>query len=279
MSVIGPLEENMPDRRTFLCAAAAALFVAPAWAAVPITVSSAGLIFLTIAVNGHPAKALVDTGSIRGVQLSQGFAEQAGLTLSNSGEATQRYEGAARPALRTRLASLAFAGEEMREVEAFVSPGDIEAIGGQIGEPFDAILGWPVLSARPFTIDYPSSSFELGAAAGGGLALPLESGRSLPVTAGRIAAGPVTFLIDTGGPWCNIDQSLAPGAPPNTRLDLGFEIGGRAFTATFRVRDLSAMTRGMGARAVIGHRFLRDFRFVWAPEANAIRLIGPPTRS
>lgn len=263
----------MPNRRTFLCAAGAALFVGPVWAAAPILISEAGLVFISIVVNGRPAKALIDTGSVRGVQLSQAFAGQAALTLSDSGQATQRYEGGRRPALRTRLASLAFAGVEMTDVEAFVAPGDIEAISGQIGEAFDAILGWPILSARPFMIDYPARSFDTNVVPGG-FALPVERERALPVTAGRISSQPVTFLIDTGAPWCNLDQSLAAGAPVNSRVDLGFEIGGRPFTATFRVRDLGAMTRGLGARAVIGHRFLRDFRFVWAPEASAIRLIG-----
>jgi hypothetical protein len=269
----------MIDRRDFLCAAGAALFAGPALAAAPILVSEAGLIFLAISVNGRPAKALVDTGSVRGVQLSEVFAGQVGLTLSDSGQTTQRYQGGPRTILRTRLASLAFGGVERSHVEAFVSPGDIEAISGQIGEPFDAILGWPILSAQAFTIDYSARSFEPSDTTSGGLALPLERGRALPVTAGLLAGQPLTFLIDTGAPWCNVDQGLAAGAAANSRVDLGFEIGGRAFTATFRVRDLGAMTRGVGARAVIGHRFLRDFRLAWGPGNGAMRLIGAAAQS
>ena len=262
----------MLDRRSFLCAAGAALLAEPAWAAAPITVGAAGLIFITITVNGRQAKALIDTGSVRGVQLSQAFAAQAGLPLAESGESTQRYQGGARPVLRTRLASLAFAGVALGDVEASVAPGDIEAIAGQIGEPFDAILGWPILSRQPFTIDYARAAFDLGAAAGG-LALPVDRALPLLVTPGRLAGTPLTFLIDTGAPWCNLDQSLANGAAPGSRVDLGFEIGGHGFTATFRIRDLNAMTRGLGARAVIGHRFLRDFRLAWNPEARALRLV------
>lgn len=201
----------MLDRRSFLGATGAALIVGPAFAATPITVSAAGLIFLSISVNGREARALVDTGSVRGIQLSQAFAGQAALALSDSGQTTQRY---------------------------------------------------------------PAGSFDLGAAASAGVALPLERGPALPVIAGRLSGQPLTFLIDTGAPWCNLDQSLAPGAAANSRVELGFEIGGHAFTATFRIRDLGAMSRGLGARAVIGHRFLRDFRLAWVPDAGAMRLGG-----
>src|SRR5262245_20248355 len=47
-------------------------------------------------------------------------------------------------------------------------------------------------------------------------------------------------------------------------------VGRRSFAVCF-----SAMTRGLGARAVIGHRFLRDFRFALAPGDGAVSLPAP----
>jgi hypothetical protein len=266
----------MLDRRNFLQAAGASILVACGAArarAAAIEISRTGLIFLTIEVNGRAAKALVDTGSVRGLQLSSALAGALGLAAVPTGRTTERYDGA-HALLGTRVSILALAGLELADVEASVSPGDIETISRQIGEAFDAILGWPLLGARPFVIDYAGRTLELrderGAA---GIVLPLEVGRALPVTAGSLAGEGLTFLVDTGAPHCNVDVSLAGGAEPGSRIELPFEVGGRAFTTSFRVRDLAPMTRGVGARAVIGHRFLAAYRFVWQPEAGAIRLV------
>lgn len=266
----------MLDRRSFLASLGAIPFLGCATtkaAAAPLTVSRAGLIFLTVEVNGRPAKALVDTGSVRGIQLAPALAEQLGLATSQTGQTTQRYDGA-HAVLRTRLASFAYAGTRLAEVEAMVSPGDIENISRQIGETFDAILGWPLLGARPFVIDYAASSFvNDGPIPGGGLVLPLEANRPLPVTAGLLSGQAITFMVDTGAPHSNVDISLAGGAAMGSRVELPFEIGGRAFTTSFRVRDLTPMTRGVGARAVIGHRFLQTYLFAWDPSARVIRLV------
>jgi hypothetical protein len=263
------------NRRSFLFAGASALFLPGVGPAAPLRISPSGLIFLEVTVNGRAAKALIDTGSVRGVQLSAAFAASAGLALAQTGQTTTRYQGGPRALLAARLATLVVADSHFADIEAFVSPGDIESIAEQIGETFDAILGWPILSRGPFAIDYAAGTFATGSAEGGAaLALPLEQGRRLPVTAGKLAGTPITFLIDTGAPWCNVDLTLAGGAAANSRIELPFEIGGRPFTTTFRVRDLGAMTHGTGARAVIGHRFLSRFRLLWNPAAPELRLAG-----
>lgn len=263
----------MLDRRAMLGAAGLALLPGTRAVAAAITVSPAGLIFLTVEANGRPVRALVDTGSVRGVQLSEGFAKTLGLALADTGQQTQRYQGGARPVLGAMLDSLAYGGATASGVAASVSPGDIEAIGAQIGESFDAILGWPLLSRQGFVIDYTAKDLTVREDASPGLALPLAD-KPLPVTAGTLAGQPVTFLVDTGAPWCNVDVSLAGGAAAGSKVELAFELGGKAFTTAFRVKDLSAMTRGLGAKAVIGHRFLEQFRFVWDPAAASIRLIS-----
>ena len=266
----------MLDRRTLLASLAALPFLAHGAArsaTAPLSISRAGLIFLTVEVNGRSAKALVDTGSVRGIQLAPALAGQLGLSTSQTGRTTQRYDGA-HPILSTRLATFAYADTRAANVEAFVSPGDIENISRQIGESFDAILGWPLLGARPFVIDYAARSFvNDGPLPRGGLVLPLEPNRPLPVTAGSLSGQPITFMVDTGAPHSNVDASLAGGAAIGSRVELPFEIGGRAFTTSFRVRDLTPMTRGVGARAVIGHRFLQAYSFAWDPAAREIRLV------
>ena len=263
------------DRRTFLRSAGAGLLILPAWLrafAAPIAVSNAGLIFVQAEVTGRSAKALIDTGGSRGIQLSEALAEALGLALADTGRTMQRYDGA-HPIRAARLATLDVAGTVSHDVEATVSPGDIENIGRQIGEPFDVILGWPLLGARPFVIDYAARSFEWREETGsGGLILPLEAGRPQPVTAGHLGDSAITFLIDTGAPFCSVDSSLAGAAAPGSRVELQFELGGQSHSAPFRVRDLAAMTRGLGARAVIGHQFLQRYRFVWRREERAIHL-------
>lgn len=266
----------MIDRRAVLQMGGAALLAIRGWApaeAASIVTSRAGLIFTTVSINGREAKALIDSGSVRGIQLSQALATSLGLKLSGTGQKTQRYDGV-RPVMGASLKSLAFAGATLANVAASVSPGDIENIALQIGEPFDAILGWPVMSKSAFVIDYRGGSMELREEkAAGGLVLPLKPDLQVPVTAGVLSDTPVSFLVDTGAPWCNVDPSLAGGAAAGERIDLPFRVGGKELKATFRVKDLSAMTRGTGARAVLGHRFLQAYRFVWSPAGKAVRLV------
>ena len=266
---------DMLDRRSILGAAMVGL-AAPAWLpalAAPLTRSRAGLIFVAVTIDGRVAKALVDTGGSRGLQLSEAFAASLRLTLAETGRRTQRYDGQ-RPVLGSRVKNVAFGGAAFRDVEVAVSPGDIENISRQIGESFDAILGWPLLGSRPFEIDYARNALNVGSAgrASGGIVLPLEAGRPLPVTSGTLAGQACTFLIDTGAPHCNVDPSMAGGAAINSQVELALSIGGQSLKTTFRVKDLSAMTRGLGARAVIGDRLLRKYRLIWRPEARAIHL-------
>jgi hypothetical protein len=266
----------MLARREVLTAAGLTMMAWP-WArlaAAPVTTSPAGLIFAAISINGRTAKALIDSGSVRGLQLSESFAKTLGLTLADTGQQTQRYQGSGKPVLGARIDALGFGGTTLSGIDASVSPGDIEAIAAQIGEPFDAILGWPLLSRSGFVFDYPANDLTVRDAAGSGLALALAA-KPLPVVEGTVADQPVSFLIDTGAPGCRIDVGLASGAAPGSRVDLGFQIGGKSFTASFQVKDLSAMTRGLGARAVIGHRFLNQFRMTWTPASKTIWLAKP----
>ena len=262
----------MLARREFIGTAGALLLVPSVCIAEALSVSPAGLIFVDVEIGGRRAKALIDTGSIRGFQITDSLAKALGLTLQGTGQRTQRYQGAPREFQRGISPQLAIAGATFKSVETWVSPGDIEAIATQIGEAFDAIVGWPFLSKQAFVVDYPAKELRFGQLSAAGLSLPLVPQKPLPVVEGTLAAHTTSFLVDTGAPWCNIDVSLAGSNAVGSRVELPFEVAGRHFSATFRVKDLSAMTRGVGAQAVIGHRFLSQFRLAWSPKNLSMSL-------
>ena len=262
----------MISRRTFITAASAFAFGSSGAAAAPLLTSPAGLIFVEIDVNGRKAKALIDTGSVRGMQLTRSLADELKLQLADTGRRTQRYQGQARPILGARLQTFAVDSMKQANAQVFVSPGDIEDITSQIGETFDAILGWPLLAETPFVIDYSAGTFETRTGSGlAGLVVTVDRARNVPVTAGRLEGAPMSFLIDTGAPRSSVDRSAAGSASADS-VPLEFEIGGQAFEARFRRRDLSAMTSGNGARAVIGHDFLKRFVVEWRPRQGVFQL-------
>lgn len=261
-------------RRSFMCAVTAAAAVPKILRAEPLTVASAGLIFTQMEIGGKKANALIDSGSVRGLQLTAALASELGLKLAESGEQVQRYQGSPRAVMKADVPGLRAGGANLGPVAASVSPGDIENISGQIGEPFDAILGWPLLSSRSFAIDYAGKDFSFRQAKEGGLVVPLAAGASrLPLAAGSIDGKPVTFLVDTGAPWCKIDPQVSAAGAAGGRVELPFAISGRQFSAQFNVRDLGALSRGTGALAVLGHRFLEQFSLAWDSSGQRLRLI------
>lgn len=266
----------MFSRRSVLQGSCAAALAGPssirAWAA-PLDIAPPGLIFVTLVLDGHTVRALVDTGSIRALQISQPVATALALQLEDTGAQTQRYQAGGRKILSGRIRTATLDGVKFTDLSASVAPGDIETIGSQTGQSFGAIVGWPLLSRQPFTIDYRARKFELKESdSSSGLLLPLMPGKPLPVVGGTLGERAETFLVDTGAPLNSIDPTIAGGAAAGNRVELSFSVGGQKLTETFRVKDLSAMTKGLGARAVLGHRFLQKYLFAWKPDAKAIRL-------
>ncbi|MDX2209021.1 MAG: retroviral-like aspartic protease family protein [Sphingopyxis sp.] len=271
----------MISRRTALSMAAAgtAMLATRRSFAAPLTISPAGLIFTDIDLGKAKVRALVDTGSVRALQITSSVANALGIPRSPTGQLTQRYQGAAQPISQGTLAHASLIDSNLQDVPVFVAPGDIEAIAAQVGTAFDAILGWPLLSRLDVIIDYWDASIRNARLAGAPLAeWRLVEGRPLPVVAGHFNNAPIDFLIDTGAPWCNISLGMIADLAVGGRREFDFDLAGHPYRATFRAKDLSAMTRGIGAQAVIGHRFLADFRIGWSQNAAALLLYAAAPR-
>lgn len=267
----------MLKRRHLLSGGASALALltlAGRSVAAPLRRGRSGLIFTSIRLVGTDLQALVDTGGSRAIQLRAARANSLGIELVATGRTIQRYAGTY-DLLEGRVTAVDFADVTERDVVVSSSPGDIETIVRQTGEEFDAILGWPLLRQRSFLIDYENGEFsvieEMGTSAR--LILLTNSEKNLPVTSGRLDDGALDFLVDTGAPRSNIDAALVPNVPLNTTVERTVELGGKRFNLSFRVKDLSAMSRGLGARAVIGNDFLQQFQLYWSATGRSFNLL------
>ena len=86
-------------RRDFVLGSAACITatraaVAQSDGAIALTVADYGLIFAPIQVNGRAASALVDTGSVRAVQLAERLRQAIALKADERAGTNQRYDGA-----------------------------------------------------------------------------------------------------------------------------------------------------------------------------------------
>ncbi len=219
---------------------------------IPLAISAYGLPFVTVTVNGHEARALVDTGSFHGIELSGRLAGVLALaTEEMAGTAARRHQGAP---IKFRAATVEFALGDMRvpRAAAEVADGDIENIARQVGTDFDVILGWGFLGAAPLTLDYARGVLRLGVAAGTGTEVPYNDAKRMPIVAGTLAGRPVDFLVDTGAPVSSLDPSIAGvpvgGEPVETAV-----LGGTPVRVGFRVKDLAVILRSLGCGAVLGN--------------------------
>jgi hypothetical protein len=258
-------------RRTFLtAAAAAALAPARGWADTPLFFSNQPLAFARIAVGNTPATALLDTGGVRGVQISGNLADALHIELTSTTQVTQRYQNGGAP-IRTGAADVTVDDRTWMDEEVSVAAGDIERISEQIGHSFDAILGWRFLSREGFSADFARGRFTIGAGSGQ-QALPFDDSHGVPISAGRVGAIETGVLIDTGAPTCALDVSIADGAEAGAVVQRTLTLGARAIQANFRVHDLSALTRGAGAKAVFGLEAMRGKTLAFDPRTRVLTL-------
>jgi hypothetical protein len=198
-----------------LAAAAAALAVRPARAQVaddgiPIAVSPYPRPFVPLAVNGRAATALLDTGSMRGLQISARLREEAGLRANTRAGTTQRYDGGGRDVFAGVADEVVLGSHRAVGELVHVAPGDIERITGQVGTSFDAILGWPFLSRFDVAIDYRAMRLRLDGDAGAGAdasawRLATDPTLRVPVVTGGVAGRELRLLVDTGSPTSRLD--------------------------------------------------------------------------
>ena len=237
-------------RRTFLTAAtAAALTPARVWADTPLLLTNQPLAFLHITVDGVPATALLDTGGVRGIQISGNLADTLHIELTDTGQTTQRYQNSGSP-IRAGAADIGLDGRTFLNEPVSVAPGDIERIAEQIGHSFDAIIAWRFLSRVGFVADFARAQFSVGGETGR-QRLEFDDAHGVPIAVGRLDGGDVRVLIDTGAPTCTIDRALA-GSVSGDRVRKVLSLPNGTFEIDYRIRDLSALTRGTGATVVLG---------------------------
>src|SRR5262245_56538848 len=120
------------------------------------------LLFTPVKINGQEARALIDSGSFRCVQLSSTLAQSLKLALTRTGKASRRYEGKEVYPTSGGIESLAIGDYERRDVEVDVIEGDVENIATQVGTKFDVILGWGFISQFHMLLDYKRLSMRFG---------------------------------------------------------------------------------------------------------------------
>lgn len=245
------------------------LVAKPAWAAAPLLFTSQPLAFVRIEVGGAPAVALLDTGGVRGVQISGNLADALHVDLTATSQVTQRYQNGGIP-VRSGVTDVTVDDRSWTDEQVSVAAGDIERIAEQIGQNFDAILGWRFLSREGFIADFTSGQFTIGGG-GGTQAVAFDDSHGVPIGTAQMDGANVGVLIDTGAPSCAIDASLVPGATTD-RVTKTLTLGARNIEAEFRVRDLSALSSGTGAKMVFGLSAMQGKRLAFDARTRTLTL-------
>jgi aspartyl protease len=235
------------------------------------------LLFTPVKINGQEARALIDSGSFRAVQLSSTLAQSLKLALTKTGKASRRYEGKEVYPTSGRIESLTIGDYERRDVEVDVIEGDVENIATQVGTKFDVILGWGFISQFHMLLDYQRLSMRFGkrppSAGASAISLKYSVVNGAPIVRGNIAPSneEAGLLFDTGAPMCNLDLDLA-NAPKGAKVSREVTLAERRFTLEFRAKDLTAIRKPLGCSGVIGNNLLRQYAVYFDPDAKVIHL-------
>ena len=243
-----------------------------------LELSDYNLVFTPVKINGQEARALIDSGNFRAVQLSSTLAQSLKLALTKTDEALRHLEGKDLSLASGRIDSMAIGDYERRDVEVGVIEGDVEKIAAQVGTKFDVILGWGFISQFHMLLDYKRRSMQFSAR-------PLDAGASAfslkysmvnraPVV--RASVGPgnaeeVNLLFDTGAPMCSLDLDLA-NAPKGAKVSKDLTLAERRIPLEFRAKDLTVIRKSLGCVGVIGNNLLSQYAVYFDPDAKMIHL-------
>jgi len=238
------------------------------------------LLFTPVKINGHEARALIDSGHFRAVQLSSTLAQSLKLALTKTDKMLRHIEGKDLSLESGRIDSLAVGDYEQRDVEVDVIEGDVEKIAAQVGMKFDVVLGWGFISQFHTLLDYKRLSMQFGkrplAAGANAFSLKYSVINGAPIVRGSIGPGnneDANFLFDTGAPMCNLDLDLA-NAPRGAKVSKDLTLAERHFTIEFRAKDLTVIRKGLGCVGVIGNNLLRQYAVYFDPDAKMIHLLS-----
>jgi predicted aspartyl protease len=243
-----------------------------------LELSDYNLLFTPVKINGHEARALIDSGNYRAVQLSSTMAQSLKLALTKTDEALRHHEGKDLSLETGRLDSLAVGDYERRDVEVGVIEGDIEKIAAQVGTKFDVILGWGFISQFHMLLDYKRRSMQFGprplAAGASAFSLKYSVVNRAPVVRGSFGPGnaeEVNLLFDTGAPTCSLDLDLA-NAPKGAKVSRDLTLAERRIPLEFRAKDLTVIRKSLGCVGVIGNNLLGQYAVYFDPDAKMIHL-------
>ena len=271
---------NRRKGRARLKASLAFLGLAVVWPCVAATVytnriesSESNLVFTKLKINGKEVRALIDSGSFRGVQLSGTLAEELHLPLTDSETVARRHEGKDLHLRSGRIATLTLGDFEQHDVAVHVIEGDIENIARQVHTDFQVILGWGFLSQYYLALDYARLTMQWS---DGPLNLGPEKWKTgyavvnnAPVVDAMVDGRKVRFLLDTGAPICAMDASLA-GDGSRERITKLATIENNPFSVDWKIKDLSAIKKSLGCLGVLGNNFLKTYTVYFVPKDRMI---------
>jgi Aspartyl protease len=244
----------------------------------PLQLSDYNLVFTLAKINGHEARALIDSGNFRAVQLSSTLAQSLKLALTKTDETLRHHEGKDLSLASGRIDSLAIGDYERRDVEVGVIEGDVEKIAAQVGTKFDVILGWGFISQFHMLLDYKRRSMQFSARplAAGASAFSLKYSvvNRAPVVRGSVGPGnaeEVNLLFDTGAPMCSLDLDLA-NAPKGAKVSKDLTLAEGRIPLEFRAKDLTVIRKSLGCVGVIGNNLLSQYAVYFDPDAKMIHL-------
>jgi Aspartyl protease len=242
--------------------------------------SDYNLLFTRVKINGQEARALIDSGNFRAVQLSSTLAQSLKLALTKTDETPRHHEGKDLSLASGRIDSLAIGDYERRDVEVGVIEGDVEKIAAQVGTKFDVILGWGFISQFHMLLEYKRRSMQFSARplAAGASAFSLKYSvvNRAPVVRGSVGPGnaeEVNLLFDTGAPTCSLDLDLA-NAPKGMKVSRDLTLAERRIPLEFRAKDLTVIKKSLGCVGVIGNNLLSQYAVYFDPDAKMIHLLS-----
>jgi predicted aspartyl protease len=243
-----------------------------------LELSDYNLLFTPVKINGQEARALIDSGNFRAVQLSSTLAQSLKVALTKTDEALRHHEGKDLSLESGRIDSLSIGDYERRDVEVGVIEGDIEKIAAQVGTKFDVILGWGFISQFHMLLDCKRLSMRFSARplAAGASAFSLKYSvvNRAPVVRGSVGPGnavEVNLLFDTGAPTCNLDLDLS-NAPKGAKVSRDLALAERRIPLEFRAKDLTVIRKSLGCVGVIGNNLLMQYAVYFDPDAKMIHL-------
>lgn len=248
------------ERRRLLAAAfvIAALAAAAGDARAEVPFLAPGrLVVVTAAIEGRPARLLVDTGDPGRLLLYDDAAARLGLRPGAPIAGTRRGLFGSAPGLRRPLHvdHLAVDGAAWSAVEGAVIPAEPD-LARAVGAGFDGILGAALLEGRRLVLDYRARTLQIDApgatAPRAGPAASAPAGAPLRIVDGRIVTtvllsiGPRAALVDTAAATSLVDGTALGRTPAGAAAGAIDAEGRAAGLPTARLGRITAGGRRFG---------------------------------